>query len=382
MKFLLKNLARHLRVPVRCVRYNFLYTKLVFHKILLGFDELIGLFVLFLIRSKVENHTLRIRPLVMVCRFGEYGNGKNQSMEKYCLDNTLQNFNLDIIIFEWDQTTYAGMNKLRFIKCLTRNLPDIIVFSSYTASSKRPISQPGKKLLQNLKKRNFIPQSLVIWWDTCSNTFSKTYLSKPDIFDLHVVVDNPLMDFGSSEIDSGTRKKLLSLFTPYNINSLFSPIEKDIEYCFLGQISSYRNTRKEFIDFLKRQNLGGYLSTQDRNQQMSHEEMGQILGRSKIGINFAFSVGMNQLKGRVFEILFSGAMLLESENEQTASLFENGKDYISFTTKEDMVEKIKFYLANNQERDRIAKNGRNTAIEKYTGTIFWQTIFKKLDLNV
>ena len=242
----------------------------------------------------------------------------------------------------------------------------------------RSIVQP----VANLKTKNYIPCSLIIWWDTCSNTFSKANLSKSDIFDLHVIMDNPQMDFESSEICEVTRKKLLSLFTPYNSNSLFLPLQKDIGYSFLGQISAYRNNRKEFIDFLKGHDGRGYLSTYDRNKQMSHEEMGQILGRSKIGINFAFSVDRNQLKGRVFEILFSGAMLLESENEQTASLFENGKDYVSFTTKEDMTEKVKYYLANDQERNRIAESGRNTAIEKYNGTIFWQTIFKRLDLNV
>ena len=91
-------------------------------------------------------------------------------------------------------------------------------------------------------------------------------------------------------------------------------------------------------------NIPGFFSVSQRNSQPSHAEYQEIMGRAKIGLNFSESSVDHQTKGRIFENMLSGAMLLESENHLTETLFTEGKDYVSFTTKEDLVEKIKFYL--------------------------------------
>ena len=38
------------------------------------------------------------------------------------------------------------------------------------------------------------------------------------------------------------------------------------------------------------------------------------------------------------------ALLLESENSQIAILFDEGVDYVSFSDREDLLEKINYYL--------------------------------------
>ena len=103
------------------------------------------------------------------------------------------------------------------------------------------------------------------------------------------------------------------------------------------------------------------------------------MGRAKISINFSFSVDKHQLKGRVFETMHSGAMLLETKNPQTEMLFNDGIDYVSFSNKEDLVKKIKYYLIHEQERESIAQNGRQKVLKLYNSKLFIKKIFEHKD---
>ena len=101
---------------------------------------------------------------------------------------------------------------------------------------------------------------------------------------------------------------------------------------------------------------------------------------SKIAINFSHSTEGHQLKGRALESMTFGALLLESKNPQIACLFEDGTDYVSFSSKEDLLEKISFYLKNPEERIRIAENGMRKVIELYNPQVYWEKIFEEMRL--
>jgi spore maturation protein CgeB len=122
------------------------------------------------------------------------------------------------------------------------------------------------------------------------------------------------------------------------------------------------------------QNISGYISSHTRDLQVDHSKYAEILGRSKISINFSYSVDKHQLKGRVFETMHAGAMLLESSNPQTAALFQDGVDYVSFSDKEDMINKINYYLAHDEERKMIAKSGREKLLRYYNSKLFVKKI--------
>ncbi len=351
-------------------------------EVFLLFDELVGLLYLIFITEKSENKNNHVRPVVAICRYNMYGNGKDVSMEKYHLENTLQNFDVEIKSYIWDNLTLIGLNKIRFIKFLQKESPDVVVLSSYSPSPKRLLSQPGNFLLRRIKSKKLLPNCIAIWWDTCSDGFAKVNIKSNNPIDLHVVIDNPAKNFNYTGMSESDRQKLLFLYCPYNINCLFRPQAKTIDFCFLGQINSYRNNRKEYIDYLIRNKVQGYLGTDDRLNQVSHNEYAEILGKAKIGLNFSYSVDRHQLKSRVFEVLLSGALLLETKNDQTSVLFEEGKDFVSFTTKEDLLEKIQYYLHNEEECAKIAQNGREKVIEKYNGVLFWKQIFTNIRFDV
>ena len=72
--------------------------------------------------------------------------------------------------------------------------------------------------------------------------------------------------------------------------------------------------------------------------------------------------------------MLSGALLLETKNIQIESLFEDGRDYISFTSKEEMLDKINFYLQNDKIRNEIANNGRQKVLSIYSRENFWYKV--------
>ena len=85
-----------------------------------------------------------------------------------------------------------------------------------------------------------------------------------------------------------------------------------------------------------------------------------------------------QIKGRVFEVLASNSMLLEKENEATKKLFIPGVDYVEFSTQDDFIDKVKYYLSRPEEVKKIALSGHNSYNEKYTAKMFWTAILNKI----
>ena len=344
-------------------------------------EEIFAYFFL-LFYKKYSNSDIHIKKTILLCRFNNYGNKNDVSTEKIHLDDTLFNYEAKVIVFYWDSISRIGTNLINLIKISIELKPELIIFSSYSNRIKRPITQPSSFILRILKNKNLVNSIIAIWWDTCSDKFTKMYFSKQTIFDLHIIVDNPTLNLDYNSINKYEIDKIIALYPPYNINSYFYPLNKDINYSFLGQIDSYRSYRKEYITFLDNCNIKGLLKFDNRTTQITHKEYCEILGRSKIGINFSFSVDKHQIKGRVFEFIMSGALLLESKNDQIEKLFDENIEYVSFNTKEEMYEKIKYYLEHETERAVIVKNAIDKINLKYNGTLFWQTIFNKLNLDI
>jgi spore maturation protein CgeB len=121
-----------------------------------------------------------------------------------------------------------------------------------------------------------------------------------------------------------------------------------------------------------------------RAKRISLERYAEILGRSKISLNFSYSLpGTHALHGRVFEVMFSGALLIENLNTETPQYFTPMSDYVAFDTKEDLVDKVRYYLEHEDERQQIALNGYRKATKEYSPQVFWDRVMAKLaELNL
>jgi spore maturation protein CgeB len=99
------------------------------------------------------------------------------------------------------------------------------------------------------------------------------------------------------------------------------------------------------------------------NGRLSQEEMIRVFNQSKINLNFcAASVEINnqavyQMKARIFEIPGCGAFLLTDHAPGLESYYTIGQEIECFSDVQDLVDKVKYYLTHDREREHIALHG-------------------------
>ena len=97
-------------------------------------------------------------------------------------------------------------------------------------------------------------------------------------------------------------------------------------------------------------------------------------------INLALE-GKGEFTFRHLEILASCSFMICSSSINDLELpipLIDGKHFVSFKNKEDLLEKINFYLKNKELREEIALNGRNILEKYYSPKKHGEILFGKI----
>jgi spore maturation protein CgeB len=73
-----------------------------------------------------------------------------------------------------------------------------------------------------------------------------------------------------------------------------------------------------------------------------------------------------QINPRVFEALACGSFLLVDDQKDISCFFKNGEHLVIYNDINDLRAKVAYYLKNDNERKRIADNGREEVLKKHT----------------
>ncbi|MBB5234808.1 CgeB family protein [Deinococcus budaensis] len=92
----------------------------------------------------------------------------------------------------------------------------------------------------------------------------------------------------------------------------------------------------------------------------------EIMRRSVISLNFANSMGANQIKARTFEVPGAGGFLLTDPAAGLERYYRIGEEIDVFTSLDDLGDKIRHYLAHPEERDTIARAGFERTATEHT----------------
>lgn len=107
-------------------------------------------------------------------------------------------------------------------------------------------------------------------------------------------------------------------------------------------------------------------------------EIPAIFRTSKINLNIAAKTITSGIALRAFEIMHAGGFLLSNYSIELAEYFEDGKDLAMFSSKEELMDKIDYYLAHDAERTTILCNGYRKVREDFSYKKRIQTIMEKV----
>lgn len=94
--------------------------------------------------------------------------------------------------------------------------------------------------------------------------------------------------------------------------------------------------------------------------------MPEIFKNCKINLNMSLCMIRTGIPLRVLDILACGGFLITDYQEEIAENFVSGRDLVIYEDYVDLVEKVKYYLAHDDERRQIAQNGYNRVKEMFT----------------
>jgi len=143
-------------------------------------------------------------------------------------------------------------------------------------------------------------------------------------------------------------------------------LQRDLDVSFVGQ---RYGEREKYINALRKAGIEvqvfgwGWPNSYRLNQF----EMVEVLNRSKIVLNFADASrsGIKQIKARPFEATACGACLLTEYSEGIEEFFQPGSEVVCFRTLEEMVDKAKYYLNQEEERREIARTGEARSVRDH-----------------
>ncbi len=200
----------------------------------------------------------------------------------------------------------------------------------------------------------------------------------------------------------GYKNVILSQFASFgfkkNIN--FETTKYKYDVSFVGGISGYRKWLIK--ELLKKGIKVECFGTGWRNGRVTFDEMGEIFKTSKINLNISNSVNydvryifsslrgikeflrskkrIEQIKARNFEIPAFGGFQLTNYVPCLEDYFEIGREVAVYTSFDDLILRINYYLNNGKERKKIMTDGYKRVMNEPTYLYRFKKIFKELGI--
>lgn len=255
---------------------------------------------------------------------------------------------------------------MQIIKQTSLNQFDILFIEK--GLSIRPSTLKKVKLCQpNIKIVSYLLDDLKNW---TSNSWY--YRRSLNLFDFHFS-----MNFWNvEELKKKGVKNVYHFFNSYSIH-VHQPIKvNEEEKAFYGSdvtfLGSYEKNRAEYIKYIAENGIkikiwgwGKSAESSDlthpnilfTDKYVFDDEYAKVVCSSKINLCFLRKINRDTQTTRSIEIPACGGFMLAERTEHHQQLFEENKEAGYFESKEEMLDKINYYLKHEQEREIIATNG-------------------------
>jgi len=154
---------------------------------------------------------------------------------------------------------------------------------------------------------------------------------------------------------------------------------------------SGRVGREEMTELfsLSKINLGlnpapGYFNKNSLGRLLFRKSLNKIIPDFHLWSNLQswFHRGVPQIKARHFQIPACGGFLMTSMADDLGSYYKIGEEIVVYKDTKDLISKINYYLANDDERRRIARAGYERTTREHTYERRFKELFDKVGLNI
>lgn len=155
--------------------------------------------------------------------------------------------------------------------------------------------------------------------------------------------------------------------------------DKSYDVVFIGSFDRKHDTAKELFEYACEKTPIDFwgpgaevLSEESPIRRKHHGEiygtmMYNVLYNAKIAINRHIDIAENYANNmRLYETTGVGTMLITDAKSNLATLFKPGIEVETYSSKEELTEKIKYYLDHEDERCKIAKAGQERTLAEHT----------------
>jgi len=212
----------------------------------------------------------------------------------------------------------------------------------------------------------YMDDPFVCWLDNNQYKFWEESIKAAKYFDKIFVFDEYFVDGIRQRLNKETYYLPLA-FDDKTFRKI--DIEKTYNISFIGCQTNERYTHLKELETFGLNLFGG--DWQDLNKYklddvIPLEKTNIIYNQSFVNFNFHHPQTVYGANTRTFEVPGSGNFLITDFRKSIAQLFEIGKEIECFKTKEELKEKVKYYLENKNKIFEISAAGYKRAINEHT----------------
>jgi spore maturation protein CgeB len=323
-------------------------------------------------------------PKLRIAHFGRYGEGDTDIVRSMFLSlkqmgHTVQEWNMDL----YDNLVYNphkrnggyGPIYIRLKPILQRLLefkPDLIICNAGGFTFKKS----AISLLQ--------AQGIPVLGIT---------LSDPDVMDTAANYIDRFTWHTTNSMESFKKYKSLgysnTYYMPFGIDRRFfeerAPSHKyqtDVAVIGHGRPDRYPIAEKLCQNFHTKLYGKGWPYPKQSLGPVRGEEWFQAAYSAKLLINFPRTIkGYSNVKVGIFEGTATGRLVFTKYFKEMEYCFEYGKEIIGYKSEQDLIDKIRYYLANPEKANAIAQAGRLRCLTEHTWEKRFEFLFNKLGLT-
>lgn len=119
---------------------------------------------------------------------------------------------------------------------------------------------------------------------------------------------------------------------------------------------------------LKEVKFGGYLDYDT--------EMPKVFRTSKINLNITLRTILSGISLRCMDVMGAGGFLISNYQPELAEYFADGEEVVMYSSRADLIDKMEYYMENDEERIAIAERARARIESDFTYDILLDEIFE------